>query len=130
MLKMPFTYTQTPTVTDNHVKPCVVTNTQPYPCTTQDSTSTAKQTYDDLWTFLQVRGLTGNVAMMGETQSGQNCEGTTTAMATENVNGYVQSALKANHASLTTMRIWNNDADSSNCYAVPTVINPPYNSNR
>jgi hypothetical protein len=82
--------------------------------------------YSDLWTFLQYRGLTGNTAMMGETQSGQNCDNYTAAMATQNVNGYKASQLYAKHAGLTTMRIWNNEADSSHCYPIPTIINPPY----
>src|SRR5262249_54515034 len=35
MISMPVSYTK-PTITDNHVKPCVVTSGPPYSCTTQD----------------------------------------------------------------------------------------------
>jgi hypothetical protein len=82
--------------------------------------------YSDLWAFLQYRGLTGNIAMMGETQSGQNCDNYTAAMATQNVSGYTASRLYAKHAGLTTMRVWNNEADVSQCYVTPTIMNPPY----
>jgi hypothetical protein len=125
MISLPVYY-RTPTVTDNHVSPCVFSLSLGHCDPSQDTMSTATQMYSDLWTFLRYRGLMGNTAMMGETQSGQNCDNYTAAMATQNVNGYKASHLYANHAGLTTMRVWNNEADVSHCYVIPTIINPPY----
>ncbi len=125
MISLPVSY-QTPAITDNHVYPCVFSLSLNHCDPSQDTTSTAEQMYSDLWAFLQYRSLTGNTAMMGETQSGQNCDYYTAAMAAQNVNGYKASQLYANHAGLTTMRVWNNEADQSRCYLIPTVINPPY----
>jgi hypothetical protein len=125
MISLPVYY-RTPSVTDNHVYPCVFSFSLGHCDPNQNTTSTATQMYSDLWTFLQYRGLTANTAMMGETQSGQNCDNYTAAMATQNVNGYKASRLYANHAGSTTMRVWNNEADVSHCYVIPTIINPPY----
>jgi hypothetical protein len=128
MISLPVSYTQ-PQVTDIHIKPCVISASTGNCDTTQDATSTATAVYSDFWSFLTYRGFTANTAMMGETQSGQNCDGYTAAMATQNVNGYEASTLFANHASLTTMRPWENPIYPGGlCYVAPNVINPPYDS--
>jgi hypothetical protein len=124
MIQLPVTYTTQPTVNDIHVVPCV-TSGGGGPCNSSiDATATATTFYSDFWSYLSYRSMTGNVAMMGETSSNQNCEGETQAMATQNVNGYLASNLYLYHASETTLRPWENDTIS--CYAARVIINPPY----
>jgi hypothetical protein len=123
MIQLPITYTNQPTINDIHAAPCVATGSGA--CNTSiDATATATTFYSDFWSYLYYRGMTGNIAMMGETSSNQYCDGETAPMATQNVNGYLASTLYSSHASGTTLRPWENDADS--CYAAPVIINPPY----
>lgn len=122
MIQLPVYYTQ-PTMSDIHFYPCFG------PCqgaSTPDSTLFAEAVYSGAWSLLSAHGLTGNVLMVGETQPNQSCDNFTPALATQNVSGYMGSTLYTNHASLTTMRLWNNP--QSACYSAPTIINPPYNS--
>jgi hypothetical protein len=123
MVQLPITYTTQPTINDIHAAPCVV-STSTGACTSTDATATATTLFSDFWAFLSYRSFTGHVAMIGEASSNQACDGETVVMAGQNVAGYLASTLYANHASLTTLRPWENDASS--CYAAPVVINPPY----
>jgi hypothetical protein len=122
MIQLPVRYQTYPSITDLHMVPCVVNSSRE--CTTADATVTARTFYSDLWTLLSSRGLTANVAMIGETSSNQNCEGQIPAMAAQNVAGYNTSTLRTNHSAKTTMRPWENQTHS--CYGFPAIINPPY----
>lgn len=139
MISLPVTYSQ-PTITDVHAYPCVISPSTGLCDQSQDTTSSAQTMYTDLWAFLVYLNFTAtNVMMIGETQPGQACDGFTTVMATQNVNGYEQSSL---YQELTSgyvpngviMRPWSNDevvpiqygGTGAACYVVPGTINPPY----
>ena len=83
MISLPLHYSQ-PSIIDVHA----------YPLTQ----AIATLMYSDAWSLLSYRGLTSNVLMVGETQSNQNCDGYTAAMAPTNVAGYAASTLYTNHA--------------------------------
>lgn len=125
LVSVPLNYTQ-PDITDVHAYPCVYLAGNNASCNSYaDATTNAAEEYTDLWTFLVYRGLTGNVVVAGETQPDQNCDGYTTAMASQNVNGYRASSLWSNDASRFTFRVWDFPADALHCYQAPTVIANP-----
>lgn len=112
-----------PRILDVHVYPCVSSGG---PCkTTVDVTGIARQAYDALWTFLRRNGLTGALAMIGETASDAPttlCDGLTPTMARQNVNGYVSSTLHAADAANTVLRPW---SQMIVAYCPPVVIGTP-----
>jgi len=58
-----------PTITDNHVYPCVEDLPGPTCDTSTSIVSTAENMYDDIFWFLYYRSLLGNTATIGETDS-------------------------------------------------------------
>jgi len=71
--------------------------------------------------------------MIGETISNQpgsnSCEGRIPANATQNVNGYLESTLYANHAASVVMRPWENSRVleySPDCYLMPAPVAGSY----
>lgn len=68
---------------------------------------------------------TGDYVVFGETNSNQNCEGYTVAMAMQNANGYRASNLYIYKASSTVLPPWNSIASS--CYIAPNDLYTAYN---
>lgn len=134
MGSLPVSYAA-PTSTDLHAYMCVL-GSQGYCNTGDDATTTARVFFGDVWTFLQYRGLTGNYVVFGETLPNQpgtiQPSGFTQALATEEVNGYIGSALYTNHASSVTFRPFENPAWNAlyNGYVqytqFPAQLVPPY----
>jgi len=112
------------TVTDMHTSPCVIVSGA---CsTTTDVTSTATNMFSDVWTYLQYRSLTSNLAMFGETWSNSSttsCDGGTQTMAQESASGFLSSTLYSGDGSNVVIRPWE-DAPSSNC-TTPAVVGSP-----
>jgi len=92
----------TPTVTDMHAKPCLITpgaGCNP----SVDATVVAQDIFSMAWDFLAYRGLTGNTLIFGETWSNSQAQcngypdGPTSSnpvgLTQETVNGYAQSCL-------------------------------------
>ncbi len=127
MITLPISYTQ-PSVIDIHDHICVEGNGSGSGsgCNAAiDATSTAQTFYNDVWSFLVYRNLTADQVVFGETNSDQNCDGLTQAMAAENAAGYQSSTLWANHAASTALRPWNNEAAAS-CYVLPSYLLDAY----
>ena len=132
-----------PSVVNVHAYPCNLNlNATPNAasdCYTTDATQNAETLYNDVWAFLQYRGLTGATAVFGESSVvGWN---TTPpgALPTDPggqdlcpwqaspywaVNGYLSSSLYANHASATILMPFNVLANG--CYLNPVTLSPPY----
>jgi hypothetical protein len=132
-----------PSVVDVHAYPCNVNpNAAPNAssdCYTTDATQNAETLYNDLWAFLQYRGLTGATAVLGES-SVVSWNTTPGAQPTDPnypgdqcpwqpspywaVNGYEASSLYANHASATIFQPFN--VLENACYSNPITLSPPY----
>jgi hypothetical protein len=121
-----------PQVVDVHAYPCITLIDQPAKCNqTADATNTAQTFYNDLWTLLWYRGLTGGLAVFGESSIiNYSCdpEGLppSDTGAQWAVNGYRSSTLFSKHASQTVFQPFNNLSNA--CYANPINIGAsPYN---
>jgi hypothetical protein len=84
----------------------------------------------DVGTYLQSRGLTGNLAMFGETERNSTifaCDLTTPAMVQESANGYLASTLYSSDGVSVVLRPWE-DAASTNCRTPANIGSPsgPY----
>jgi hypothetical protein len=90
-----------------------------------DVTSTAQVFYNSVFSFLQIRGLsnTGTRVIFGETNSNQNCDLRTKAMARQNGNGLRQSTLWSSIPSAVALRPWNHFGQ---CFSVPTLFADAY----
>ncbi|HEX5431202.1 MAG TPA: hypothetical protein VFW83_04500 [Bryobacteraceae bacterium] len=123
MIALPATE-PTRTITDMHATPCVRSNGS---CeTTVDATSTAANTFDDVLSYLQYRGLTANVVMIGETYSNSpnfSCNLDTQAITQQGVNGFLGSTLYSSDATNVILRPWENAAGTA-C-ATPAKIGSP-----
>jgi len=107
-----------PTTTDIH-------NQTTY-AATSDTQTWAKNFFNDMWAFLQYRGLTGNNVMFGETNPVDNagCDQWTEAQAAAVVAGYLESSLYTQRNSGVAMRPWHDLRDY--CTPSPNTINPPF----
>jgi hypothetical protein len=141
MIYLPVSYIQ-PSATNIHAHHCVENDPPvmggPGGCRSEhdNTTDTARLFYNDVSSFLQSRGLSGNYLVFGEANPlnnptpppGQECGNLSREMAFQAVEGFRASSLKGRPN--TTLRVWWLAGDQSGCTIFPNAWNPPYNPNQ
>jgi len=118
-----------PALTDIHNNGCLLISTSNPSCDLSGSVSvTSSQTtfYNDVWGYLQYRGLTGDPILFGETNSNQPstaCNNDTPTITQQNAAGFEASTLYSSDATNVYLRPWNT-ATSSNC-VTPILLGAP-----
>jgi hypothetical protein len=114
----------TPTVTDMHTKPCIMSNGS---CSSSDATIAARDAFSGIWDFLWYRGLTGNVMMLGETWSNSTvCNGLNDQTLTQQtIAGYLQSSLYESDPASVVFRPWGQTGQNATPCETPLPIGAP-----